>query len=341
MRDQVIQLPVEQLGRYLEANIAGFRGLRSAEKFAGGQSNPTFLLSADSGEYVLRRKPPGQLLKSAHAVDREYRIISALASTDVPVPRALHLCEDDAVIGSMFFVMEFMEGRVFWEPTLPDLGSDDRTVIYDEMNRVLVALHQVDPAAVGLADYGQPGNYYARQVNRWTKQYRAAETDRIEAMEELIAWLGEHTPPDDGKVSLVHGDYRLDNIMFHPVENRAVAVLDWELSTLGHPYADLAYQCMQWRLPEGASALRGLGGVDRRALGIPTEAEYVRRYCERTATEAIPHWDFYLAVSFFRLAAICQGVYKRGIDGNASSADAARYGNATREIAAAARPLLQ
>ena len=330
-----IDLPVERLGPWLEQAIPGFRGLESARKFAGGQSNPTFLLEADSGRYVLRRKPPGTLLASAHAVDREYRVLRALADTAVPVPRALALCADDAVIGSMFYVMEFLDGRILWNPELPELGNARRARVYDEMNRVLVALHGVDVAAAGLADYGQPGNYYARQLGRWTKQYRAAETERIEAMEELIAWLGERMPADDGRVVLVHGDYRLDNLMFDAAEDRIVAVLDWELSTLGHPFADLAFQCMQWRLPRGAAALRGLGDLDRAALGIPTEEEYVARYCERAGIDGIPNWNFYLAISFFRLAAICQGVYKRGIDGNASSPEAMRFGEAARMIAAA------
>jgi len=334
------ELPVERLGPWLERAIPDFRGLRTARKFAGGQSNPTFLLEADSGRYVLRRKPPGTLLASAHAVDREYRVLRALAPTGVPVPRALALCDDAAVIGSMFYVMEFLDGRILWEPTLPEFDAGRRARIYDEMNRVLVALHGVDTAAVGLSDYGQPGNYYARQLNRWTKQYRAAETERIEAMETLMAWLPGRVPADDGRVVLVHGDYRLDNLMFDAVEDRIIAVLDWELSTLGHPFADLAFQCMQWRLPQGAAALRGLGGVDRVALGIPTEEEYVARYCERMGIEAIPDWNFYLAMSFFRLAAICQGVYKRGIDGNASSTEALRFGEAARMIASAGANVL-
>lgn len=333
-------LPVARLGPWLEQAIPDFRGLRTVQKFPGGQSNPTFLLEADSGRYVLRRKPPGTLLASAHAVDREYRVLRALEGTGVPVPRALALCADDGVIGSMFYVMEFLDGRILWEPTLPELTAARRARVYDEMNRVLVELHRVDVAAVGLGDYGQPGNYYARQISRWTRQYRAAETGRIEAMEELIAWLAAQQPQDDGRVALVHGDYRLDNLMFHPQEDRIVAVLDWELSTLGHPFADVAYQCMQWRLPQGAAALRGLDGVDRAALGIPTEEEYVARYCERMGIGAIPHWNFYLAVSFFRLAAICQGVYKRGIDGNASSAEALRFGEAARMIASAATSVL-
>ena len=326
-------LPVERLGPYLEAHIPGFRGLREAVKFAGGQSNPTFRLEADSGRYVLRRKPPGQLLPSAHAVDREYRVMAALAGTDVPVPAALHLCEDNDVIGSMFYVMEFKEGRILWDPALPEMDAAARGRIYDEMNRVLVALHKVDVNAVGLQNHGQPGNYFARQVSRWTKQYRAAETERLESMERLMSWLAAHEPPDDGRVSLVHGDYRLDNMMFHPTEDRVIALLDWELSTLGHPVADLAFQCMQWRLPHGSSALRGLGGIDRVALGIPSEEAYVEAYCRRMGLGGIADWNFCLAVSFFRLASICQGVYKRGLDGNASSSEATRFGEAARRIA--------
>lgn len=328
-------LPLERLGTCLERAIPGFCGLREVRKFPGGQSNPTYLLEAESGRYVLRRKPSGELLKSAHAVDREYRVIRALAGSAVPVPAALYLCDDDSVIGSMFYVMEHLDGRVLWDPTLPELSNERRARIYDEMNRVLVALHSVNPVATGLADFGQPGSYYARQVSRWSKQYRAAETTRVDAMERLMSWLGARIPADDGRVSLVHGDYRLDNLMFHPGEDRIIAVLDWELSTLGHPYADLAYQCMQWRLPAGQAALRGLGDVDRVALGIPDERSYVASYCERMGIDAIGDWNFYLAVSFFRLAAICQGVYKRGIDGNASSAEALRYGDAVRAIAAA------
>ncbi len=326
-------LPVERLGPYLEAHIPEFRGLREAVKFAGGQSNPTFRLEADSGRYVLRRKPPGQLLPSAHAVDREYRVMAALAGTDVPVPAALHLCEDNDVIGSMFYVMEFKEGRILWDPALPEMDAAARGRIYDEMNRVLVALHKVDVNAVGLQNHGQPGNYFARQVSRWTKQYRAAETERLESMERLMSWLAAHEPPDDGRVSLVHGDYRLDNMMFHPTEDRVIALLDWELSTLGHPVADLAFQCMQWRLPHGSSALRGLGGIDRVALGIPSEEAYVEAYCRRMGLGGIADWNFCLAVSFFRLASICQGVYKRGLDGNASSSEATRFGEAARRIA--------
>ncbi|WP_157016306.1 phosphotransferase family protein [Mesorhizobium xinjiangense] len=322
------------LAPYLEHNIAGFAGLRSIEKFSSGQSNPTYLLTADSGRYVLRAKPPGQLLKSAHQVDREFRVIKALAQTAVPVPRVLHLSGEDSPIGRMFYVMDFVEGRVFWDPALPEApGNDGRGAIYDAMNRTLAALHDVDVDAVGLADFGKPGSYFERQLSRWTSQYRASETGTVADMDQLIAWLEQNPIVDDGQVSLVHGDYRLDNMMFAPDRPQVVAVLDWELSTLGHPYADLAYQCMQWRLPH-SSGFRGLGGIDRTALGIPSEQAYVARYCERRGIAGIGNWTYYLAFSFFRLAAICQGVYKRALDGNASNPQKARtYGNAVKLLA--------
>jgi aminoglycoside phosphotransferase (APT) family kinase protein len=316
-------LEAERLGPYLAAHVPAFGQLVSAEKFAGGQSNPTFLITSTEGRFVLRRKPPGALLKSAHAVDREYRIMAALAQTDVPVPRVLHLCTDDSVIGSMFYVMEHVEGRIFWDGKLPELQPDERRAIYDSMNAALAALHEVDPAAVGLADYGKPGSYFERQVARWTEQYRASEIHPIPAMDALIEWLVSAMPEDDGRVSLVHGDYRIDNMIFEPSGARILAVLDWELSTLGHPLADLAYQCMQWRLPS-EGAFRGLGGIDRQAYGIPTEAEYVELYCKRSGVDVIGNWPFYLAFSFFRLAAILQGVYKRALDGNASNPERGR-----------------
>ena len=311
-------LDTARLGAYLEAHIPGFRCLRATEKFAGGQSNPTFLLTADSGRYVLRRKPPGELLKSAHAVDREFRVMQALARTDVPVPRVLHLCEDESVAGTMFYVMEHVAGRVFWDPALPELAFDARGVVYDEMNRALAALHSADPDKVGLSDFGRPGSYFARQTDRWARQYRASETETIPQMDALIAWLEANMPEDDGRVSIVHGDYRIDNMIFAPDTPRILALLDWELSTLGHPHADLAYQCMQWRLPN-EGVFRGLGAIDRKAHGLPSEADYVARYCERTGTAAIPNWTFCLAFSFFRIAAILQGVYRRALDGNASN----------------------
>ncbi|TVR09754.1 MAG: phosphotransferase family protein [Salinarimonadaceae bacterium] len=317
LNQSIVSLDIARLGPYLAERIPGFGRLVSADKFAGGQSNPTFLLTTDSGRYVLRRKPPGQLLKSAHAVDREYRVMAALADTPVPVPRMHHLCEDESVIGSVFFVMEFLEGRIFWEAVLPEIGPEDRRAVYDAMNATLAALHDVDPQAVGLGDFGRPGSYYERQIARWSEQYRATETTPLPDMDALIAWLQENQPADDGMVSLVHGDFRHDNLMFAKDAPRVIALLDWELATLGHPFADLAYQCMQWRLPS-KGAFRGMGDVDRVALGLPVEEEYVASYCERRGLPGIPHWSFYLAFAFFRLAGILQGVYKRALDGNAS-----------------------
>ena len=327
-------LDAAALAPYLERHVAGFRGLSRITKFGTGQSNPTYLLEAESGRYVLRAKPPGELLKSAHQVDREYRVMRALRDTAVPVPEVLHLSGDESPIGRMFFVMAFLEGRIFWDPALPELASnEERAAVCDAMNGVLAALHDVDFAAVGLADFGRPGSYFERQFSRWTGQYRASETGTIADMDRLIAWLEDNLVADDGLVSLVHGDYRLDNMIFAPDRPEVIAVLDWELSTLGHPYADIAYQCMQWRLPH-ASGFRGLGGIDRRALGLPTEADYVERYCARRGIAGIDNWVFYLAFSFFRLAAICQGVYKRALDGNASNPERAKtYGEAVKLLA--------
>lgn len=327
-------LDTDRLQEYLAANMPGFSGTLTAEKFAGGQSNPTFKLSAGGQSYVLRRKPPGELLASAHAVDREFRVISALRDTDVPVPRTHLLCADEDVIGSMFYVMEYLEGRVFWDPALPEVGSnEERAAIYDDMNRVLAALHTVDVDAVGLTDFGRPGNYFERQVNRWTKQYRASETEHSQAMETLIAWLPANMPPDDGVTSLVHGDYRLDNVMYHPTEPRIIAVLDWELSTLGHPLADLAYQIMAWQLP-GDGSLKGMAQIDRASLGLPSDEDYIARYCERTGRDSIDNWNFYLVFCFFRLAAILQGVKKRALIGTASSAEAKAKGELVEPLAA-------
>ncbi len=310
------------LAPYLEAEVAGFSGLENIEKFASGQSNPTYLIRARTGRYVMRAKPPGQLLKSAHQVDREYRVMKALRSSSVPVPEMLHLSAENSPIGRMFYVMAFVEGRIFWDPVLPEIADNgERTAIYDAMNRTLADLHSIDLEATGLTDFGRPGSYYERQFARWSSQYRASETVGIADMDRLIFWLEQHLPADDGQVALVHGDYRLDNLIFAPDRPDVVAVLDWELSTLGHPYADLAYQCMQWRLPHdlGLLGLGGLGGLDRAAIGVPDEAGYVSAYCRRRGINAIDGWNVFLAFSFFRLAAICQGVYKRALDGNASN----------------------
>ena len=322
----------ERLAAWMREHVdASIRGLEVAQ-FKGGQSNPTYLVDAGNHRYALRRKPPGKLLPSAHAVDREYRVMKALAPTDVPVPKMHALCEDPEVIGTPFFVCDYVEGRVLWDPTLPDLSNAQRAAHYSEMNRVIAALHSVDYAALGLADYGKPGSYLARQVDRWTRQYHASETEKIEAMDNLIAWLPANLPAGED-TSIVHGDYRIDNVIFHPAEPRILAVLDWELSTLGHPLADFAYHCMTWRMPEGPHG-RGLAGVDLSALGIPTEKEYVAMYCRRTGrAEGIAHFDYYMAFNMFRLAAILQGVMARALQGNAASAEAHAAGARTRAIA--------
>ncbi|WP_346915368.1 phosphotransferase family protein [uncultured Roseibium sp.] len=304
--------------RYLKGHLPGFAGPLTAEKFAFGQSNPTFRLTTPEKTYVLRRKPPGVLLKSAHAIDREFRVQKALAGTDVPVADMLLLCEDDSVIGTMFYVMEHVNGRHFDDPSLPGHTCEDRAAIFDEMNRVLAALHSVDLDTVGLSDFGAPGAYVARQIDRWTKQYRASETETIADMDALISWLNDNVHLDDGQRTLVHGDYRIDNMIFESNRSRVAAVLDWELSTLGHPVADLAYQIMQWRMPVGEEG-RGLAGLDRKALGIPSEDEYIARYCERRGLSGIPNFNFFVAFCFFRMGAILQGVKKRALDGNASN----------------------
>ena len=318
---------------YLAAHIEGFRGPIGIEKFPGGQSNPTFRIDAASGTYVLRRQPPGELLKSAHAVDREFRVMAALRATAVPVPEVYHLCEDREVIGSMFYVMAFCDGRIFWDAAIPEVGRDDRTAIYDEMLRALANLHAVDVEVVGLSDYGKPGNYFARQYGRWSSQYRASELERIGPMEELIAWLEGNIPDDDGRVTLVHGDFRLDNVVFANDAPRAIALLDWELSTLGHPFADLGYYCMQLRMPQDVGGMSGLRGKNLDALGIPDEKACVARYCALAGVDQIDNISFYVAFSFFRLAAIIQGVAKRAAEGNASSERAAELGRFVRPIA--------
>ena len=328
-----------RLAPWLKSNVPGFSGFESIEKFSTGQSNPTYLVCARSGRYVLRRKPPGQLLKSAHAVDREYRIMQALADTAVPVPRMYTLCEDDNIFDTMFYIMSYIEGRIFWNPSLPELATSDRGQLYDEIIRVLAELHSVDHVAVGLEDFGRPGSYFDRQTGRWSKQYRASETEKIEAMEHLMTWLPAHSPADDGQNGLIHGDYRLDNMIFHGREHRILAVIDWEISTVGHPLADLAYFCMGLRITPGQH-IQGLGGKDRRALGIPEEAQMLDRYCQLRGISGIDNWPYYIAFSLFRLSAILQGVYKRSLDGNASNERAAKMGGMVRPLAELAEHIL-
>jgi len=329
------------LDSYLSAKVPNFKRLTKIDKFEDGQSNPTYRITAASGEYVLRRKPSGELLKSAHAVDREYRVMKALENTSVPVPKAIHLCEDPSVIGSEFFIMSYVAGRTFWNPSLPELNISQRKTTYDEINKTLAAIHSVNPDDVGLSDYGKPGNYFSRQTSRWSRQYLATETEDIPAMNAVMKWLDKNMINDDGRVSLVHGDFRIDNLMFDDQGQQVLAVLDWELSTLGHPFADLAYQCSLWRLPPDA-ALSGLAGIDRIKNGLPLESEYVERYCERTGVTRIDNWKFYQVFSLFRMAAIVQGVKKRALDGN-SSADsdyAMRVGSLTVPLAKEAASIL-
>lgn len=317
------KLDTQAVEAYLAANLPGFEGPLHAEKFNVGQSNPTFRLITPRQNYVLRRKPPGVLLKSAHAVDREFRVQKALYETDVPVTKVHLLCEDDDVIGSMFYIMDEVQGRHFNLPALPELAKEDRYAIHDEMSRVLAAIHGVDLEATGLSDYGPTGNYYERQIGRWTKQYRASETDKIPAMDELIDWLANSIPEDDGLRTLAHGDYRIDNMLFEKDAPRVAAVLDWELSTTGHPYADVAAVIMQWSMPGDANS-RGLAGIDRKAEGLMTDEEFLESYCRRAGIPGIDRFGFYLAFTFFRMAGIIQGVYKRALDGNASNPERAK-----------------
>lgn len=307
---------------WMTANVAGFHGPAEAIKFDVGQSNPTYRIATPDQSYVLRRKPPGVLLKSAHAVEREFRVQKALFNSAVPVPEMFALCEDDAVIGSAFYVMQDVAGRNLDDPSLPDLSTSDRSAIFNEMNRVLAAIHDVDLTATGLLEYGPDGNYYERQYGRWSKQYHASETGVVAPMDALMEWLSAHLPDDDGQRSLVHGDYRIDNMLFAKDSAACVAVLDWELSTIGHPYADLAGVIMQWQLPPGQEG-RGLAGVDRKSAGLPTDAEFVQAYCQRRGLPEVENFGFYVAFSFFRMAAILQGVKKRALDGNASNPDKA------------------
>lgn len=311
---------LQRVSDWMIANVAGFQGPARAAKFDVGQSNPTYRLETPQRNYVLRRKPPGVLLKSAHAVDREFRVQRALANSDVPVPAMLALCQDDTVLGTDFYIMEHVTGRNIVDPSMSDAPPSQRRAIIAEMSQVLAAIHNVDVDAVGLSDYGPPGHYFERQLARWSKQYRATETETIPAMEVLITWLGAEMPADDGQRTLVHGDFRIDNLLFAPSSAECLAVLDWELSTLGHPFADLAGVVMQWQLPPGSEG-RGLAGLDRAALGLPSDAEFVADYCTRRGIAQIENFGFYLAFAFFRMAAILQGVKKRALDGNAANPD--------------------
>lgn len=314
---------LERVSAWMVTHVDGFEGPLAVEKFDVGQSNPTYRLTAASGEYVLRRQPPGPLLKSAHAVDREFRVQRALAGTEVPVPRMIALCEDRSVLGAMFYVMSHVPGRTLVDPRLPGERPAGRAALMADMNRVLAAIHSIDVEAAGLGDYGAPGNYHARQLGRWTKQYRASETETQPEMEALIAWLNGALPEDDGQRRLVHGDFRIDNLLFEAEGPACVAVLDWELSTLGHPYADLAAVLMQWQLPPGPES-RGLAGVDRAALGLPSDEAFVAAYCARRGIAGIEGLGFYVGFAFFRMAAILQGVKKRALDGTAANPEKAR-----------------
>jgi len=324
-----------RLADYMRQHVDDFTGPIEVEQFKGGQSNPTYLVRAGGKRYVMRRKPPGKLLPSAHAVNREYRVITALRTTSVPVAKTYALCMDEAVIGTAFYIMDYVEGRIFWNPVLPKMRPAERADIFDEMNRVIAALHRVDYQAIGIGDYGKPGSYFLRQIKRWTKQYRASETEKIEAMDNLIAWLPQHIPPDD-ETCIVHGDFRIDNLVFHPSEPRVLAVLDWELSTLGHPFSDFGYLCMAWRLEPGL--FRGLAGLNLQALGIPSEHKYMTAYCHRMGRESVSEkeWEYYLAFNMFRLAAILQGVMARALQGNASNQEALETGRRTRPLSEAA-----
>ena len=312
---------IPRLERFMQENVDGFSGPLAVEQFKGGQSNPTYKLATPGRAYVLRRKPPGKLLPGAHAVDREYRVIDALGRQGFPVAKAYALCTDETVIGSAFYIMDMVEGRIFWDPAFPEVDRRERPAYFDAMNATLAALHSIDPDAVGLGDYGKPGNYFARQIGRWSKQYLEDEAaGRVPSMDRLVDWLPRNIPADEPQARIIHGDYRCDNMIFHPSEPRVLAVLDWELSTLGHPLADFSYHLMMYRMPAGMSS--GLGGLDLTALNIPSERDYVASYCARTGRRGIPDLDFYMAFNMFRLAGIVHGIKGRIVRGTAASAHA-------------------
>jgi acyl-CoA dehydrogenase len=302
----------------------------AVKPLTGGQSNPTYLLTSGQQRYVLRKKPPGPLLPSAHAVDREYRVMQALQNSAVPVPKLFAFSEELEIVGTPFYIMEYLDGRVIVDQSLPTFSKEDRSLVYQDMNRVIAALHSVDYATVGLETFGKPGNYFGRQIARWSRQYREANTEDIPALHALIEWLPANIPVGE-QTSIVHGDYRLDNLVLHPTEPRAIGLLDWELATLGHPLADFAYHCMSWHIP--ASLWRGIGGLDLAALGIPDEAQYLKQYSQTTGLDGAEHWDFYIAYNLFRMAAILQGIARRAADGTAASSDALETGNKARPLA--------
>ncbi len=322
---------IVKLQAYMASHIEGFRGTIEVEQFKGGQSNPTFLLKAGGKSYVMRRKPPGELLKSAHAVDREYKVITALGQTDVPVPRTYTLCLDEDVVGTWFYIMDYCEGRIFWTPHLAEIGKSERAAIYEGMVDALARLHNADYLAIGLEDFGKTTSYVGRQISTWTKQYKLSETEHIEAMEKLMVWLPENLPEQD-RTTVIHGDFRLDNMVFHPTEPRVIAILDWELSTLGNPLADLNYNCMPYNQPQGGR-FTGLANMSPEELGIPTATEYVAMYCERTGRKEIENWDYYTAYNMFKLAAISQGIMGRVVAGTAASQQAIDSGKNARPMA--------
>ena len=328
-----LQFDYDRLGEYLSSHMDDYKGPISVHQFKGGQSNPTYFIETPDASYVLRRKPPGKLLSSAHAVDREFKVISALYAAHYPVPRPYILCEDEAVIGTMFYVMEYIEGRIFWDNDLPNCRPEERKAIYDHANKTIAQLHNFDYKKIGLSNYGKPGNYFERQISRWSRQYRASEIEKIEAMEKLMAWLPKNVPHDESS-SVVHGDYKLDNLIIHPTESRVIAVLDWELSTIGHPIGDFTYNLLSWQMPDLGIGSTGFHGKDLKSLGIPSEDEYVDQYCSRTGrTNGISNRDFYSAYNFFRIAAILQGIAGRVRDGTASSSHARVVSRAVAPLA--------
>ena len=326
--DEKLRISSSKLQPWIDENVPNAGKIKTVEQFKGGQSNPTYKIITDNKSLVLRRKPPGKLLPSAHAVDREYKVITALYETDVPVPKTYGLCEDDDVAGTAFFVMDFLDGDLFWDPMIPSMTNSDRTEIYKNKNKTLAKLHSVDYKKIGFEDYGKPGNFVGRQVSRWSKQYRASETDNIEAMNNLIEWLPKNIPDDD-ETTIVHGDYRLDNMILR--NNEVIGILDWELSTLGHPIADFSYHCLSWRTQEAFWDEAKL-----KELGIPSEKEYMEMYCENTGKDLSKNWEFYMAFNMFKIAGILQGILGRVRDGTAASKHAEERGNMVYPLSQAA-----